>query len=59
MESYEFLIKILEESVKRNGADKPVTIGHLLNIIKLAKKARIKFENSIDSRCDASEVDIW
>jgi len=34
----DILIEILEHSVKKNGPDKPVTLGHLLNLIKLANK---------------------
>jgi len=32
------LIEILETSVKKHGANCPLTIGHLLNIVKLADK---------------------
>lgn len=32
------IIKILEKSIEKHGADKPVTLGHLLGIIKLAQK---------------------
>ena len=31
------LIEILETSLKKNG-DKPVTIGHLLNIMKMVER---------------------
>lgn len=52
---------ILEISAKRNGPEKPVTIGHLLNIAKmvdraekdnLTKKAEIeeRLWNSIEPR---------
>lgn len=41
------IIKILEKSIEKHGADKPVTLGHLLGIIKLAKKIEDqKFMNS-------------
>jgi len=32
------LIEILEESVKRHGETFPLTLGHLLNIVKLADR---------------------
>lgn len=32
------LIHALEVSVQNNGAKTPVTLGHLLNIVKLAHK---------------------
>jgi hypothetical protein len=34
----QILIEVLEHSVKKNGADKPVTLGHLLNLVRLADK---------------------
>jgi len=37
-ESYYKLIEILEASVKKNGADKILTLGHLLAIIKIAER---------------------
>lgn len=30
--------EVLEASVTKHGPDKPLTLGHLLNIIKLADK---------------------
>ncbi len=37
-ESYEYLIEVLEASVKKNGADKVLTLGHLLAIVKMAER---------------------
>jgi len=37
-ESYYKLIEILEASVKKNGADKVLTLGHLLAILKMAER---------------------
>jgi hypothetical protein len=39
-----FLIKTLEDSVAKNGGDKPVTLSHLLNICKMAEKREEKLE---------------
>ena len=36
------LIKILETSVKRHGEKTPVTLGHLLNIVKMVDRAGMK-----------------
>ena len=36
-EEWEQMIQILEESLKRNG-DKPITISHLLNLMKMAER---------------------
>jgi hypothetical protein len=38
----QILIEVLEHSVKKNGADKPVTLGHLLNLVRLADKIEEK-----------------
>lgn len=32
------LIYVLRISVQRNGADKPLTLGHLLNLLILARR---------------------
>lgn len=32
------LIYVLRVSIQRNGADKPLTLGHLLNILILARR---------------------
>lgn len=54
MEEFEKLIEILEASVKKNGADKPITLGHLLNIVKKAQKTLIKedFESDLETYTD-------
>jgi len=44
-ESYETLIEILEASVKKNGADKVLTLGHLLAIVKMAEREANKEDN--------------
>lgn len=36
------LIKILESAVKKHGAETPLTIGHLLNICKMAENLKQK-----------------
>ena len=38
MSDIEKLIKILEVSVQRNGESKALTIGHLLNIVRMANR---------------------
>lgn len=47
-ENYDYLIEILEESVKKNG-EKPLTNKWLLNILKLATK-------QIENECDFSSA---
>lgn len=38
------LISVLKVSVKNNGFDKPLTLGHLLNILQLVKKYEYRIE---------------
>lgn len=38
MDEIEALIEILEYSQKKNGSDKPITIGHLLAMLKKAQR---------------------
>jgi hypothetical protein len=40
------LIKVLEISIKKNGADKPLTLGHLLNILKMTLKIQMRIESA-------------
>jgi hypothetical protein len=40
-EEWEVLIEVLEESLRKNG-DKPITISHLLNIMKMTERVVLK-----------------
>jgi len=43
------LIAVLELSVRRNGPDTPLTLGHLLNIIKMVDRVEVgQIEREID-----------
>lgn len=33
----DYLIAVLERSIEKNGPDKPLTLSHLLNIVKMAR----------------------
>ncbi len=44
------LIQILKASVARNGEDKPLTVGHLLNILLMAQKVRHKQADDEDKQ---------
>lgn len=46
MLTYDKLIKIVEVSVAKNGPDKPLTLSHFLNILKMAEKQ--EFEEQED-----------
>lgn len=51
----EKLIYMLEVSAERNGKDKVLTIGHLLNILKLMSKIEELEEISCQSQIDKHE----
>ena len=42
------LIKILEQSVAKNGPDHVLTLGHLLNILKLEQRKKEQEEELLD-----------
>jgi len=46
------ITEILELSIKKHG-DIPLTIGHLLNIIKLAEKQKETLEDHLDKEGDS------
>ena len=48
METTDILIKILTKSVEKNGEGHVLTLGHLLNILKLVEKIEDKQENQLD-----------
>lgn len=50
MEELGYIIQILEKSVEKHGADKPLTIGHLLNILKMADRQMEQEEGSYPSQ---------
>lgn len=50
------LIQILEISQSRNGADFPLTINHLLNICKKAKKLK---EKNLEREADLETKQHW
>lgn len=33
----DYLITVLERSIEKHGPDKPLTLSHLLNIVKMAR----------------------
>lgn len=45
-ETYDHLIEVLEQSIKKNG-EKPLTNLYLLNILKLTRK-RMEWDDSHD-----------
>ena len=57
MEELEKLIEILETSAERNGKDKPLTIGHLLNICKMAARKLQQEEIERDMLADYLDLE--
>ena len=53
MDGLEWLAKVLEASVKRNG-EKPLTNAHLLNIIRMAQRV----ENAHQERVEKMLSDV-
>jgi hypothetical protein len=47
-DAIETLVDIMEESVRRNGKDKPLTLGHFLNILRMAQRTRESASESPD-----------
>jgi hypothetical protein len=43
----DLLIEILNVSVKNNGRDTPLTLGHFLNIIKMYKKIEENYDDRV------------
>ena len=50
------LIEIFEESVKRHGKDYPLTIGHLLNILKLQQKQEREWQQQLDTEYEKDRL---
>lgn len=38
------LIEILKKSIDKNGKNKPITLGHMLNLLEMAKRNADKSE---------------
>jgi len=49
------LIEVLTASVAKHGRDKPLTIGHLLNIAQMAENAKFKKEE----QAAEEEANFW
>lgn len=47
MNELDYILEILEESLKKNG-DKQLTISHLINIIRMAKRKYEDEDQQID-----------
>ena len=59
MTEFEIFIKILETSAKRNGKDKSLTVGHLLNIARMAQKEHQRIEDDDSKTISSHEDNYW
>jgi hypothetical protein len=48
MKTTDILINVLKKSIEKNGEGHVLTLGHLLNILKLVEKIEDKQENELD-----------
>jgi hypothetical protein len=53
------IIAILEKSASKHGADTPLTIGHLLNILKMADREREKHTAILDELDNEMEQEAY
>jgi hypothetical protein len=58
MNTFYIFIEILNKSVEKNGADTPLTLGHLRNIANLAVKIQEKNDTKLREAWDEIEMDI-
>ena len=46
------LIPILEKSIEKHGKDHPITLGHLLNILKMARRIDDMKDENLNAALD-------
>lgn len=59
MTEFDTFIEVLEISVKRNGRDKALTIGHILNLAKMASKIHQKREEDDWQTTESNMDNFW
>jgi len=59
MSEFDTFIEILEISVKRNGKDKVLTIGHLANLAKMSKRIHDAKEDNFERTLDEDIAEFW
>lgn len=53
------LLKILDISIKKHGANKPLTLGHLRNIIALSERNEEFIKNCMEDEVLIVEKDLY
>lgn len=52
------LIYVLEKSIEKHGAEKPLTLSHFLNLVKLAQKTAIDAAEQNDRLLDQAYSEV-
>jgi cytochrome c556 len=58
-DEFDIMRDILTRSVKKHGGEKPLTLGHLLNIMNLASKIHEKKEAEYEANMQNALNEIW
>jgi len=59
MSEFDTFIEVLEISINRNGKDKTLTIGHLANLAKMAKRIHESKEDDCERKIDEDIAEFW
>lgn len=58
-EVFRTFVTVLQKSVKKNGADKPATLGHVANIAAYAQKLHDMAEHRRDKILAKADEEFW
>jgi len=56
---HDYLIAVLERSIEKNGPDKPLTLSHLLNIVKMARDIKAMKDDDIGNVLDEIREEVF
>lgn len=56
---HDYLIAVLERSIEKNGPDKPLTLLHLLNIVKMAKEIKVMKDDDNEAFLDQVRNEVF
>lgn len=59
MNEFDTFIEVLETSVRKNGKDKVLTVGHILNLAKLANRIHQQREKDTESTLEEAISEMW
>jgi hypothetical protein len=55
----DYLIEVLQKSIEKHGPDKPITLSHLLNIIKMAREIKAMKDDDAESFLDEIRNEVF